>query len=223
MKTSLLASGLTVALLLNGCADQELRRSVKSIAVDPNVANRHKGYYTSASTTTIAVLGFVGIGVLPSMGIRAGIAAGPKTDMARAAAGGSETLEKMTLDAFLAEIPRSGSFALAKPNTGDATFELTVDRFGLDHHRPTVIVRARLMKNGECLFDSTHQGKAPDSAKVNIEDTKTNPAAFLAGWKLAVADAARLTMEDLLDEFGLPPHPAVPPPLPPAQAAVKKR
>ncbi len=200
-----LIAPLLVAALLSGCANKSLRSSVHSIGVSGNVANRNRVTYESAATTTVGIIGAATLGLGPILlatGINAAISSNPKHVMKAAATGGALPLEKMVADAFAAEIPRSGPFTLAPAGGGDATFELKIEQYGLEYKGSIVGVRARLMKNGQCLFSSRHLGHAPETSRHSWNEYKANPELFRIGWQQAAADAARETIDDLVDDFG---------------------
>lgn len=212
--TSLPIAAAICAALMTGCANEDLRRSVHSVAVSGQVANRHRVTYVSPTTQGIGTVGALTLGVGPMLlaaGINAAIASSPKHIMEAAAASSRTPLEKMVADAFVAEIQRSGAFTLVKSGAGDAVFELEIKQYGLESHGATMMVRARLMKNNECLFDSTHIGRVAKGDRHQFDEYKANPDLLRAGWQAAATDAARITMDDLIDDFDLikrPPAPA---------------
>ena len=208
------ATALLLAALLSGCANQELRRTVHAISVDGQVGNKHRVIYSSPTTKGIATVGALTLGVGPILlaaGINAAISSNPKHLMEAAAGASSVPLEKMAADAFTAELQHSGAFTLAQPGSGDAAFKLEIKAYGLESHGAIMVVRARLMKDSRCLFDSTHIGAVAKSDRHQFDEYKANPELFRIGWRAAAADAARLTLADLVDEFGLKGQGAAPP------------
>jgi len=221
MKHAFATTALLGAALLSGCATAQRYSAVHTLAVDGKVANKHNTFYKSGGTDAIELAGAFGLGILGAYAVEKGATHGTRHLMDDTNTG--QQLEKAVTEAFTAELQRNGGFPLAtsgdtvpggrtrgkdKIGPADATFQLEIDRFGFDHSRGLVCIKARLMKGSECIFDETEEGRTPKEKAHTFKQCKAQPSLFFEDWKLAAAESAREIVKELREQSGQPKAPA---------------
>ncbi len=201
------------ATLLSACASGRIR-SIHTVMVDPKVARPKAMGYTNQASANVDMFASPTMGLLPALvltGVHHGVISKPRKEMEAAVASRSIAIETIVPPAFSDELARSGLFTVVPSGAADATFNLKILQYGLNHMgdawtssllAPTVMLEARLVGSDGKNIETLKVFGAPPAADWHVhEQYRDNPELLRAGWEQAARSAARVAITQLRKEM----------------------